>query len=957
MTYRAFCDTFDDAPELLAECAVERPRLGRCALDRVLGSGAKGAVLGGEHLQLQRSVAVKVVRLDLDPNIDNADEQSRLMREAQALATLDHPNIVRVYDAGEEDGVFHIVMDYIEGQTLDEAQRGRSWQEIVELYLKAGRGLAAAHARDIVHRDFKPHNVLVSDGGEVKVADFGLAARGGVLPPEPVLGQHNRATDPHLFAERITMTGQSHGTAAYMPPEQFAGRCEPRSDLYAFCVSLYEALYGQLPWAAASWFAYHSVKIEQAPAAAPPGTRVPRWLDQLIRRGIQVRPEDRPLSMDELLTALDFRARRRRWLRAGAITSIAGAFVILPGILSTDPCADPQDKIAGAWSERRDDLGREVAALKDPQIDDSLAHLSGLLDEHTEDWTQSFSDICAATFKEGTQSDELFDTRIACLDQRRRDLSALVDSLSPVSPQSLINGLKVAAQLGAPAQCRSASATPSPTPEQELALGPLHDLLADAKVLELAGSYSQADDQTKEAVKQARELGFAPTLAEALLARARTGMLLHDGKAARERLDEALDLAEENRLDALSADATILLSKLAVLELRERAFGEESARWAERKLQRIGRDPWREAELSNNRGLLAYSFAPSLADLESARHHHERALELRRSLDGESRLLRANSHQNLGNVFAELEDLDSAFQHYNASMELNRAALGDHHPRVGDDLFNIAATHFYNGSFGDALSPAREALAVYERSGSIGDQPEAHGLLANIHTEMCQLQDATEHANLAVGQFERGVEASHDRYARSLDKLGSIYHDLSEYDQALDAFGRGLELLEQADYGDFTRERISLLINRAATLADVGRYAEAHGDARQALDLAPASRSSLTSFRAAALCREGQTYLAEGKPLLSLSYLEDALQSLSDVNEPAVEAEASLLLAEALEGTDGNLTRARSLATAALDYYRADCGEVLEREAEALLERIDRRLQRSNPTIPSPEVK
>jgi len=949
MTYRAFCDTFGDASELLSECAIERPRLGRCALDRVLGSGAKGAVLGGEHLQLQRSIAMKVVRLDLDPGLDNADEQSRLMREAQALATLDHPNIVRVYDAGEEDGVFHIVMDHIKGQTLREAQRGRSWQEIVDLYLEAGRGLAAAHARDIVHRDFKPHNVLVSDDGEVRVADFGLAARGGVPTSEPASEQHNRATDPHLFNERITITGQTHGTPAYMPPEQFLGHCEPRSDLYAFCVSLYEALYGQLPWQADNWFACHAFKIEQDPAAVPLGTKVPKWLDRLIRSGLQVRIEDRPSSMDELLKALDYRVRRRKWLRAGALASTAGAFIVLAMALQTDPCANPGDEIAGVWSDRSDDIKREVAVLKDPRSDDSFAHLSEFLDKHTNDWTQSYSEVCAATFKEGTQSDELFDTRYACLDQRRRELSALVDSLSPVSPQSLMDGLKVAAQLGAPAQCRSASATPNPTPEQEVALKSLRDVLADATVLERSGAYSEADTKSEEAVKQAREIGFAPALAEALLAWAHTKMLKHDGEAARKRLDEALDLAEENRLHAVSADAASLLSKLAALELRDRALGEESARWASRKL-RVSPDPWREAELSNNRGLLASSLDPSLADLERARKHHQRALDIRLSLDGESRLLRANSHQNLGNVFAGLGDLDSAFKHYEASRQLNSEVLGEHHPRVGDDLFNIAATHFYGQRLGKALPPAIAALTIYESAGSISDLPEAHSLLANIYTNTCQLQDAAKHAKHATVQLDQDMTAAHDRHARALDNLGSIHHDLSDYDEALDAFDRGLAHLKQTERSDVTRERISLFVNRAATLTDVGRYTEAHDDIRQALELAPDSRSSLTPLRAAALCREGRTYILEGQHALSLSHLEDALEILTRIGDSAVEAEASQLLAEAIEATDGDLTRARALATSALDHLRSDCDEERVRHVEALLEKINERLE---PTAPA----
>jgi Tol biopolymer transport system component/tRNA A-37 threonylcarbamoyl transferase component Bud32 len=298
-------------------------QLGRFVVESLLGSGGMGAVYRARDPYLDRAIALKVLR-----SPDNVGEL-RLVREAQALAKLGHPNVVSVHDVGTADGQVFIAMELVEGQTLAAhlAERKRGWREILELYLQAGRGLAAAHARSIVHRDFKPANVLVDGEGRVRVTDFGLAQMG-----EPAAGAQDRVEVPLALGSAETVPGDSSqvdwspdlalrigplvghltqagaviGTPRYMAPEQRERHpATSRSDQYAFCLSLWEALHG----------------------AAPParGAGVPARLTRALEAGLSSDPAARHGSMTELLRILDASARRRG--RLGLVVALAAIAV------------------------------------------------------------------------------------------------------------------------------------------------------------------------------------------------------------------------------------------------------------------------------------------------------------------------------------------------------------------------------------------------------------------------------------------------------------------------------------------------------------------------------------------------------------------------------------------------------------------------------------------------------
>jgi hypothetical protein len=314
-------------------------RVGRYQIGEPLGAGAMGVVYRAHDPDLGRDVAIKLVR-------GNAASPSnvRLLREAQAMARLHHPNVVPIFDVGQAGDAVFVTMPLIEGGTLKRWLRGgrRSSGDILDRFVAAGRGLAAAHAAGLVHRDFKPDNVLLGTGGEIHVADFGLARLSDQEPaPEPSDGQ---------LAPDLTQAGVVLGTPAYMAPEQL--RCQPidaRADQFSFCVALWEAVYGQRPFpdppdgAEPPWTA----RLDAIAAGPPPPRRDrPAWLAPLLARGMASDPDHRWPTLQALLDAIAVRRRPRRWplwlAAAGVLGLAAGSVLSRPGLDDAPILAPPR---------------------------------------------------------------------------------------------------------------------------------------------------------------------------------------------------------------------------------------------------------------------------------------------------------------------------------------------------------------------------------------------------------------------------------------------------------------------------------------------------------------------------------------------------------------------------------------------------------------------------------------
>lgn len=285
--------------------------LGRYIVIERLGEGAMGAVYSAYDPELDRKVAIKILRRQ-ESDATELRRQARFVREAKAIARLAHPNVVGIFDVGVDHGRVFLAMEYLAGGTLRDwmAAKKRPWREIIKMFIEVGRGLAAAHAEGLVHRDFKPDNVLLDRAGTPKVADFGLARLSG--PPsadsgEDVTAEIHASTDSSSSESvPLTRTGALAGTPAYMAPEQFRGKStDGRTDQFAFCVALHEALYGIRPFDEETVFELADSVIRERIKASPKSANVPSWVRRSLLRGLRANPEQRYAKVEDLLAALE----------------------------------------------------------------------------------------------------------------------------------------------------------------------------------------------------------------------------------------------------------------------------------------------------------------------------------------------------------------------------------------------------------------------------------------------------------------------------------------------------------------------------------------------------------------------------------------------------------------------------------------------------------------------------
>jgi serine/threonine protein kinase len=348
-------------------------RVGRYVIEEPVGSGAMGAVYAAHDPDLDRRVALKLLRSEAS----GEELRARLLREAKAMARLSHPDVITVHDVGTYGRQLFVAMEFVRGGTLRRwlGDRARSWREVVAVFVRAGRGLASAHAAGLVHRDFKPDNVLVGDDGRVRVTDFGLARATARDEGEPESQEAVDATARDPLDATITRTGALVGTPAYMAPEQLRGApADARADMFGFCVAFYEALYGERPFEGRTLLDLRASTSQGAVRPVPRGSRVPARLRKALLGGLRPKPEDRYASMDALLDAVEIACRRpARNAIAGAVLAIAvGGSVVLGVVVSSSgarpPAASPSDPRTAASSPASSPAPLPPAESPSPEV-------------------------------------------------------------------------------------------------------------------------------------------------------------------------------------------------------------------------------------------------------------------------------------------------------------------------------------------------------------------------------------------------------------------------------------------------------------------------------------------------------------------------------------------------------------------------------------------------------------
>lgn len=390
---------------------------GRYRLGEQIGRGGLGFVHRARDLKLDRDVALKFPKgASANPEI-----VADLEREAKVLARLQHPNIVAVYDVGQSEQGVYLAMELIDGVSMSEwlAEGERTWREVVDVMRAAGEGLAAAHEAGVVHRDFKPSNVMIDHAGRVRVVDFGLAREVGGVRPEELASESS--SDSKTSAA---------GTPPYMAPEQFDGRVTAASDQFAFCTALYEGICGARPWSGRA-----RGVCQKSPSAAAIDRELkrgglPRQLRKVVVRGLDEQPDGRFETMAILIAQLGL---RRGWIRMGIpVLAAATAAVMASVLLSNEP--SPCDIVD---SKARAVLEPAVADFEFPvgELEDDFEAL-------LEDWERFERKTCRAA-REQSIGTELLDARERCLDRRARQLAYALGELPPQPGADLVRGVLI----------------------------------------------------------------------------------------------------------------------------------------------------------------------------------------------------------------------------------------------------------------------------------------------------------------------------------------------------------------------------------------------------------------------------------------------------------------------------------------------------------------------------------
>jgi tetratricopeptide (TPR) repeat protein/predicted Ser/Thr protein kinase len=813
----------DGSPAKLERPLARGEVVGRYVILDRLGAGGMGVVYGAYDPDLDRKLAIKLLHAG-----ESELAQRRLLREAQIVAKLNHPNVVAIHDVGQHHGRVFLAMEFIAGQTLRKWSPGKSWREIVAVYVTAARGLAAAHASGYVHGDFKPDNVMVGDDGRVRVMDFGLA---------------------HLTGGG---TDGIAGTPAYMAPEQYLG--QPRraaADQFSFCVALHESLHGVRPFAAPT-NAGLALEIVEGRVRAPPPDAVPKWLRKIVLRGLAVAPEQRFPSMDALVDALanDPRARLRRVWSGVLVAGVAvGAWWLGTERQSNDdaaPCQDMDRQLAGAWDQAtRTKLERALLDSGDPLAGETWPRLERNLDDYARAWVADRTEACEATRVHGDQSEALLDQRMACLDARLEEFVALVNVLSQGDASVVQRAVSASASLPELDRCADvdvllAEIPPPEDPDAAHQALALRGEFAQIAALRFAAKIDEALVRADRAVATASSLGHPATLARALLRRGDAQLHGPTPAEAEATLIEAFRLAVEHGDAEVAAGSSAMLVQLLGQQLARfdeaRVWGIEALALAQRRGD-LG---------SRTTALTALGLSADAAgDYEQARTHFEAALALHLSRDPPSEFGLAVAYNNLGNVAQAEADFARARGDHERALALFRSALGPHHPRVADALNNLGVDARGEGQLDVARAHYERALEI-RRLASGPRHPSVAAILNNLGSVANQANDfaaAREYFEGALDIVAQTQGPEHPNVGRILANLAAVNLAEGKPEVALDHAVRGLAILEAGLGPDHSSLAFSLSAQGRALIL-LERAGEAVAPLERAVELRTKNPSS-----------------------------------------------------------------------------------------------------------------
>jgi tetratricopeptide (TPR) repeat protein/predicted Ser/Thr protein kinase len=799
-------------PEQLARLLdgqLELVRLHHYVLLERVGHGGMGVVFAAYDETLERKVALKLLRHK------SAEAQRRLVREAQAMARLSHPNVVQIYEIGEVEGLTFIVMEYVEGLTLGAWRREapRSRKEILAVFVAAGRGLAAAHEQNLVHRDFKPDNVMISRDGRVRVMDFGIAREdGGVAEPAPIAAE---------LALELTATGVMMGTPAYMAPEQFRGeKTDARTDQFSFCVALWEALHGERPFAGRT-VTELSLAVSAGELTTARKGDVPKWLHEVLVRGLAVEPERRHASMAALLKALqdDPTRRHRGWaLGVGFVATLAATFTWIEiderrtRAETLASCEAEGRTIEADWNESRNaELRAAFAASQSPLASSAWDRIEPRLHAYAHDWTQLRTEVCRETQIDHTRDPTYREAVAACLDQHRAIFAALLEAWQHADAQIVGHAPLAAANLSPVRVCTSEAwlahrVEPPPDSRDAERVKQLRAQLYRIAALRLSGNFRAAADAAQLLLGEAEQLGWAPLRAEARVELGELRGVLSEYEDGRELVEQAFVDAIAAGHDRVALQAATSAAQISGYFLVDFDRGLYWTRVAASLVERMGlAGTPHEGELLTVVGHVRWA----RGDHELALEAYAGALRIHEATLGPEHPRVAEALGNVGYIYKDRGDYDKATTYYKRALELNEAALGPEHPDVATSLLYIGDVLTKRGDYEQALDFYRRGLAIYERA--YGPEHPAVGSalndLSGVLIQSGRPDEVLDDLRRALAIQRAAFGPDHPAVAAVLENLAKAHTSLGDHPAALEA------------------AREALRINEAAFGADSGRVA------------------------------------------------------------------------------------------------------------------------------------
>lgn len=885
--------------------AKEGSTIGRYAVVRAIGRGGMGVVYLARDPNLDRMVAIKLVKPSLKGDERAEHFERRLMREARAMAKLTHPNVLTIFDVGKHQNQVFLASEWVDGSTLEDwiGESTHRWQSVLQPFAGAARGLVAAHAAGLIHRDFKPSNVMVGKDGRVLVFDFGLV----------------KSVKASLDDITTQLSGNFIvGTPAYMSPEQMIGDpADARSDQFSFCASLYESIAGKRPFAGRSLMELLA-NIKAGKIEEP--KNIPKWLWDMLKRGLRRNPEERFPSMSAVLEILEegLAERRRRTLLfvvgAGVIAAAVAAllFYWTSAVDEDELCGVAEQEIAGVWDDnKRASLHEGMMSGEFLYAKDSLDYVSGYFDEYAVDWQEQKRASCVDTKIGKLQTKERFTRREKCLNRLSVQFGALTTRLQAGDRDSVYHAVTMAQNLAPVSDCSrdrvfvDSRDIDTRTPEA------LQSHWTDLQILEnflTTKKYEDAELRAQALLEQVVE--HRPT--EALVSTLLGAALSKQGKhsEAVQALEGAFYAAVAGKDDKIAATATCEIFRIYGSELHDHKSAQRWRQLAKAAVERDGSDEilirWQQTQ--------AY-VSVRKGDWASAETQYKVALDKLASAESMNSTQQSEIEWSLGSLFLEREQAEQAELLFRSVLNKRLEILGAKHPEVAVAKANVARALHGQGKQSEANVLGQESLdSLLE---SVGEDDLLVGKTLNVLAQFSVAEGLADNANR---QLLRALTVKRKVYGKESGQLLSTLVNLMEVDRMRahysDLVAHGQEALAIApqvkNWTALQTQELRLRMAEARL-----EFGEAEDAQRECQDI---QGKAAPALKARLMACMGRAKLAFGDNRGAQKELQSALETLRGKGHRGL---AQFALAQAVAGGVGD--KATELAQGAAQLF-ADAG-------------------------------